>query len=77
MAQQALSAGSSVPRKRVIFGLLDADGWGWAGLKAFAWLLIHRFRLGWLEERVSATGLDDAIDERRSEAGVAAMGGMV
>lgn len=51
MAQQALSAGASVPRKRVVFGLLDADGWSWAGLKAFAWLLIIIFMLGYLPDR--------------------------
>ena len=27
MAQQALTAGMTVPRKRALFGLLDADGW--------------------------------------------------
>jgi len=37
----------------------------------FAWLLVHRFRLGWLEERVRATGLDAAIVERRAEADLA------
>jgi heme exporter protein C len=36
----------------------------------FAWMLVHRFRLGWLEERVGATGLDAALVERRAEAGV-------
>lgn len=44
----------------VVFGLL------------FAWLLIHRFRVGWLEEQVGAIGLDEAIIERRAEAGVVA-----
>ena len=44
----------------VVFGLL------------FTWLLVHRFRVGWLEERVGAIGLDDAIVERRAEAGVVA-----
>lgn len=38
----------------------------------FAWLLVHRFRVGWLEERVGAIGLDEAIVERRSEAGMVA-----
>lgn len=37
----------------------------------FAWLLIHRFRVGWLEERAGARGLDQALVERRAEAGVA------
>jgi heme exporter protein C len=40
----------------VVFGLL------------FAWLLVHRFRVGWLEERVRDTGLDAALAERRAEA---------
>ena len=43
----------------VVFGML------------FAWLLVHRFRVGWLEERLGATGLDQALVERRAEAGVA------
>jgi heme exporter protein C len=42
----------------VVFGLV------------FAWLLVHRFRLAWLEERVNALGLDQALIERRAEAGV-------
>src|SRR5690606_15756828 len=37
----------------------------------FAWLLVHRFRLGWLEERAHAGGLDAAIVERRAEADLA------
>ena len=38
----------------------------------FTWLLVHRFRVGWLEEQVGAVGLDEAIVERRAEAGVVA-----
>lgn len=37
----------------------------------FAWLLVHRFRVGWLEERVGSTGLDAALVERRAEAHLA------
>ena len=44
MAQPALPAGA-VPR-RAIFGLLDADGWGWAGLKATFWFIAFIFLLG-------------------------------
>jgi heme exporter protein C len=43
------------------------------GLLAFtllyAWLLIRRFRLSWLEEQVSERALATAIAERRAEAG--------
>ncbi|MCD9625123.1 cytochrome c biogenesis protein CcsA [Rhabdothermincola salaria] len=34
----------------------------------FAWLLIHRFRVAWLEEQVAGQGLSAAIAERRAEA---------
>jgi Kelch motif len=51
MAQQALGAGLTVPRKRALFGLLDADGWIWAGLKAMAWLVIIIMLLGYIPDR--------------------------
>jgi heme exporter protein C len=38
------------------------------GLIVTAWLLIHRFRVAWLEEEVEAGGLDLALAERRAEA---------
>jgi heme exporter protein C len=34
----------------------------------FVWMVIHRFRLAWLEEQLDAEGLDAAIAERRAEA---------
>lgn len=34
----------------------------------FAWLLVHRFRLAWLEDQLEASGLDAAIEQRRAEA---------
>ena len=40
----------------------------------FAWLLIHRFRLGWLQERAGASGIEEALAERRAEAGIAVGG---
>jgi heme exporter protein C len=39
-------------------------------LMGFLWLLIHRFRVAWLEDEVEVTGLDAAISERRAEAAV-------
>ena len=51
MAQQALGAGRTVPRKRALFGLLDADGWTWAGLKALVWLVIIIMLLGYIPDR--------------------------
>ncbi len=35
----------------------------------YAWLLIHRFRLGWLEDRLDRSRLETAIAERVAEAG--------
>ena len=40
-----------VPRKRAMFGLLDADGWAWAGVKAFVWLVIIILLLGYIPDR--------------------------
>lgn len=40
----------------------------------YAWLLVHRFRLAWLEEQVAEAGLEVAIEQRRAEAGVAGEG---
>jgi heme exporter protein C len=37
------------------------------GFLLFAWLLIHRWRLAWLEQQVEAAELDEAIAERRAE----------
>ncbi|MEY2451783.1 MAG: heme exporter protein [Acidimicrobiaceae bacterium] len=34
----------------------------------FAWLLLHRFRVAWLEDALETQGLDLAIRERRAEA---------
>jgi len=37
-------------------------------LLAYAWLMLHRFRLQWAEAQVEAKGLDVALAERRAEA---------
>lgn len=34
----------------------------------FLWLLIHRFRVAWLEEEIETSGLVGALEERRAEA---------
>jgi heme exporter protein C len=43
------------------------------GMVAFGltywWLMLHRFRVGWLQEQVDQRSLSDALDERRAEAG--------
>lgn len=49
MAQRALPSGGS--RRRVFFGAFDADGWTWAGIKAFGWFLVLIVLLGYLPDR--------------------------
>jgi heme exporter protein C len=41
-------------------------------LGLYLWLLVHRFRVQYLEEQIAEGGLADAIAERRREAGVVA-----
>ena len=46
VAQQALPPGAV--RRRAMFGLLDADGWGYATMKAGWWFLFIIFMLGYI-----------------------------
>jgi N-acetylneuraminic acid mutarotase len=62
MAQRALGAGTIVPRRRALFGLLDADGWTWAGIKAFIWLIIIIFILGYLPDRAYYLTVGRTVD---------------
>jgi hypothetical protein len=43
VSQQALPQGAT--RRRAVFGLFDADGWTWAGLRAAFWFLVIIFLL--------------------------------
>ena len=37
---------------------------------AYVWLMIHRFRVGWLSSEHEALGYGAAIEERKAEAGI-------
>jgi hypothetical protein len=50
MAQRALGTGTAV-RRRALFGLLDRDGWTWAGIKAMLWFLLIILLMGYLPDR--------------------------
>jgi hypothetical protein len=52
----------TVPRRRALFGLLDADGWTWASVKAFAWLVIIIFILGYLPDRAYYLTVGRTVD---------------
>jgi len=41
-----------------------------AGALVFAWLLVHRFRVAWLEQQVERHDLDAAVAARRAEGGL-------
>jgi len=45
-----------------MFGLLDADGWGWASVKAFVWLIIIIFILGYLPDRAYYLTVGRTVD---------------
>lgn len=62
MAQQALGAGTTVPRKRALFGALDADGWAWAGVKAAIWLVILIIMLGYIPDRAYYLTVNRTVD---------------
>ena len=62
MAQQALGPGTVLPRERALFGLLDADGWAWASVKAFAWLVIIILLLGYLPDRAYYLTVGRTVD---------------
>jgi hypothetical protein len=46
LAQQALPTGAV--RRRAVFGLFDADGWSWAGIKAAFWFMVFVFLLAYI-----------------------------
>lgn len=62
MAQQALGAGMIVPRRRALFGLLDADGWAWPSVKAFVWLILMIFLLMYLPDRAYYLTVGRTVD---------------
>jgi hypothetical protein len=62
MAQQALGPGMTIPRRRAFFGLLDANGWAWAGVKAFVWLVIMIMLLGYIPDRAYYLTVNRAVD---------------
>jgi hypothetical protein len=51
MATRALQPGSRPAHGRALFGLLDANGWGWASLKAVFWFVLMIFLLGYVPDR--------------------------
>jgi hypothetical protein len=51
MAQTALPAPRQTVRRRVAFGMFDADGWPWSVVKALFWFVVIITMLGWIPDR--------------------------
>ena len=62
MAQQALIPGTTQTRRRALFGLLDAQGWGWASVKAAFWFILMIFLLGYIPDRAYYFTVNKTID---------------
>jgi N-acetylneuraminic acid mutarotase len=61
MAQHALGSGK-VAKRRVLFGLLERDGWTWAFIKAFGWFLAIIVLMGYLPDRAYYFTVFSTID---------------
>jgi hypothetical protein len=62
MAEQALGPGGTVARRRAFFGLLDANGWGWAGVKAAVWFVVIIMLMAYLPDRALYATVQNTID---------------
>jgi hypothetical protein len=60
VATRALPPGAF--RRRTAFGLLDADGWTWASIKALFWFLLILFLLGYVPDRLYYFTVSPTID---------------
>ena len=58
---RAIGPGAVVPR-RVLFGLLDADGWGWAGVRSVLWTLVIILLLGYIPDRAYYLTVSPTVD---------------
>src|SRR5438445_3073616 len=62
MAQRAIHAGTTQTRGRALFGMLDANGWKWASLKAVFWFILMVFMLGYIPDRAYYFTVNRTID---------------
>ena len=62
MTEQALGPGGTVVRRQALFGLLDANGWGWAGVKATVWFVLIIMLMAYLPDRALYATVQNTID---------------
>ena len=58
---RVLGPGVVTPR-RVLFGLLDANGWGWAGVRSVLWTLVIILMLGYIPDRAYYLTVSPTVD---------------
>src|SRR3989304_1913039 len=56
------SAGRAAPRRRALFGALDADGWSWAAVKALFWFVVMLVVLAYIPDRAYYFTVNRTID---------------
>ena len=59
---QALPAGTPIRRRRALMGLLDADGWAWAAVKAAIWFVVIILMLGYIPDRALYFTVNRTLD---------------
>jgi hypothetical protein len=59
---RALESGRTLPRRRALFGALDADGWAWAFVKALIWFIIIIILLAYIPDRAYYFTVNRTID---------------
>lgn len=59
---QAAQVGSPLRRRRALMGLLDADGWTWASVKAFGWFLLFIVLLAYIPDRAYYFTVNKTVD---------------
>ncbi len=62
MAQTALPAPRQPVRRRALGGLVDADGWTWAFIKALFWFVLIILLLGYLPDRAYYFTVQKTVD---------------
>ena len=56
------SAGRAAPRRRALFGALDADGWSWATVKALFWFVVMLVVLAYIPDRAYYFTVNRTLD---------------
>ena len=62
MAQSAPPASKAAVRRRTFFGLFDADGWAWAGVKSVFWFVVIITMLGYIPDRAYYFTVGNTVD---------------